>query len=122
MIKVYQYHYVDFNPFESINCYKLYKTFYSDSCEFFSKEKEERNKLIKDKYLNERRMIKELFKNAGWEGDGKLNLIWIPSFVNFGDDTYGTLVWHVQQSNNGTTFVGIDEKYEINPFVFRFED
>lgn len=51
--------------------------------------------------------VKGMFEKAGWEGDGDIELIWLPPFVDnceYGD-TYGALLWHVKQSNNGTSFI-----------------
>ena len=50
--------------------------------------------------------IEELFREIGWEGDGKLGVIWIPPFVDIGiEDGWGTYIWHVKQSNNGTSWL-----------------
>ena len=47
------------------------------------------------------------FKEAGWEGDGTIGIIWLPPFVGVGvEDTWGSYVWHVKQSNNGTSWLG----------------
>lgn len=51
--------------------------------------------------------VKKIFLKNGWEGDGNIGLIWIPPFLDqSNDDNYGNLVWHVKQSNNGTSFLG----------------
>ena len=56
--------------------------------------------------------VKEIFRKSGWEGDGELGLVWIPSFFyipnpNTSNDlSYGTYIWHVKQYNNGTSFLG----------------
>lgn len=47
------------------------------------------------------RLLKE-----GWEGDGRLGLLWIPPFADTGiEDTHGTYVWHVKQRNNGVSWL-----------------
>jgi hypothetical protein len=52
------------------------------------------------------RAISKRFEKAGWEGDGKIGIIWIPPFVDCGiEDTWGTYVWHVKQDNNGTSWL-----------------
>lgn len=44
-------------------------------------------------------------KSRGWEGDGELELLWLPPFVGVGvEDTYGVVCFHVKQSNNGTSW------------------
>ena len=51
--------------------------------------------------------IKKKFLAAGWEGDGDIGIIWLPPFVDVGiEDTWGTYIWHVKQSNNGISFLG----------------
>jgi hypothetical protein len=50
--------------------------------------------------------IKSHLSNHGWEGDGVLQLLWLPPFVGAGiEDTWGICVWHVKQSNNGTSWL-----------------
>lgn len=50
--------------------------------------------------------IKERFRLAGWEGDGEIQLMWIPPFVGAGvEDTWGLGVWHVKQRNNGVSWL-----------------
>jgi hypothetical protein len=50
--------------------------------------------------------VREQFSTAGWEGDGNLGVIWLPPFVDVGiEDTWGTYVWHVKQSNNGLSWI-----------------
>lgn len=45
--------------------------------------------------------------DAGWEGDGTLRLIWLPPFLSatLNNSYYGVYVWHVKQSNNGTSWL-----------------
>lgn len=50
--------------------------------------------------------VAQRFRRAGWEGDGTLTLMWFPPFVGAGiEDTHGLGVWHVKQSNNGTSWI-----------------
>lgn len=50
--------------------------------------------------------VKQRFLDAGWEGDGDIGILWLPPFVDAGvEDTWGTYVWHVKQSNNGISFL-----------------
>lgn len=57
--------------------------------------------------LNTIEAVKKEFLRYGWEGDGEIKLIWIPSFVDgFHDENYGEFVWFVKQDNNGTSFIG----------------
>jgi hypothetical protein len=55
------------------------------------------------------RLVGERFKEYGWEGDGRIGVIWLPPFVDIGvEDTWGTYIWHVKQSNNGVSFLASD--------------
>jgi hypothetical protein len=50
--------------------------------------------------------IKSHLRNNGWEGDGVLQLLWLPPFIGAGiEDTWGVCVWHVKQYNNGTSWL-----------------
>lgn len=50
--------------------------------------------------------IKKRFVAAGWEGDGEIQLLWLPPFCdNIYADTFGVLTWFVKQDNNGTAFI-----------------
>lgn len=53
--------------------------------------------------------VERRFQEAGWEGDGTIGIIWLPPFVGVGiEDTWGSYLWHVKQSNNGTSWLGGD--------------
>lgn len=54
--------------------------------------------------------VVERFKSSGWEGDGEIQIGWIPTFMVDKDDTFGSLFWHVKQSNNGTSFILVNPK------------
>lgn len=50
--------------------------------------------------------VREVFEQAGWEGDGDLQMMWLPPFVGAGiEDTHGAFIWHVKQANNGTSWL-----------------
>jgi len=51
------------------------------------------------------RTIELALKKGGWEGDGRLQLLWVPPFIHESDCTYGDLVFHVKQRNNGTSWI-----------------
>ena len=55
--------------------------------------------------------VSQLFREAGWEGDGEIEMIWLPPFVGVGiEDTHGAFLFHVKQSNNGTSFIASPER------------
>jgi hypothetical protein len=52
------------------------------------------------------RMMGRILEDAGWEGDGTIRLLWLPPFVLPGEDLcFGEWIWHVKQSNNGTSWI-----------------
>lgn len=54
-----------------------------------------------------RSKLTALFLRAGWEGDGEIECIFIaPCFLSSGD-TFCEIVYHVKQSNNGTSWLAI---------------
>jgi hypothetical protein len=53
------------------------------------------------------------FKKAGWEGDGSIEALWIPPFMFANPDTMGIHIWHVKQSNNGTSWLCADKPYSF---------
>jgi hypothetical protein len=69
--------------------------------------------------------VRAALLSAGWEGDGELGLIWLPPFVDVGvEDISGTYLWHVKQSNNGTSWIAsgcrlpfrrLEEQNPVNP-------
>ncbi|MEN9306455.1 MAG: hypothetical protein RL173_387 [Fibrobacterota bacterium] len=62
---------------------------------------------IAESVRTEEKCVVDAFRDNGWEGDGVVGLFWIPSFLDQSiDPNYGQYVWHVKQSNNGTSFIG----------------
>ena len=50
--------------------------------------------------------VQRKFRSVGWEGDGDIQVMWLPPFVGAGfEDTWGIAIWFVKQSNNGTAFM-----------------
>lgn len=66
-----------------------------------------------DKYIEE---VKRLFVEHGWEGDGELGIIWLPPFIGLDEDTSGFCLWHVKQSNNGTSWIASPKKLPFDAF------
>lgn len=61
------------------------------------------------------------FKQAGWEGDGKLQVGWIPPFAEYYGDTFGSLFWHVKQVNNGTSYIATNADLSWNPDISKVD-
>ena len=50
--------------------------------------------------------VKYRLKSEGWEGDGRLRLLWLPPVVGAGmEDSWGVGIWFVKQLNNGTAWL-----------------
>jgi len=54
-------------------------------------------------------IAKDIFSDAGWYGDGEIELMWIPPFMLHGiltkDITVGLTVWHVKQQEDGISWL-----------------
>lgn len=58
--------------------------------------------------------LEKIFKDEGWEGDGEIECFYVPPcFTNRGD-TYCEAIFHVKQSNNGTSWLAIPKYLEWN--------
>ena len=50
--------------------------------------------------------VEEKFRSLGWEGDGKMQLLWLPPFAGAGPhDNLGCYVLHVKQQNDGISWL-----------------
>ncbi|RRU19377.1 hypothetical protein EGJ34_05870 [Stenotrophomonas sp. 278] len=63
-------------------------------------------------------IAKAQFRKMGWEGDGDVQLLWLPPFVFRRDQrihSTGVVVWHVKQENDGVSFI-------LSPIELPFEE
>jgi hypothetical protein len=55
------------------------------------------------------KIAKERFLEAGWDGDGEIELMWIPPFMFKGvrteKFTVGVTIWHVKQKEDGFSWL-----------------
>ncbi len=55
------------------------------------------------------KIAKELFSNEGWDGNGEIELMWIPPFMfqntQKEEFTQGFVVWHVKQNDDGISWI-----------------
>jgi len=60
-----------------------------------------------------RHRLSTLFGKAGWEGDGDIECVFVPPF--FVPDGYSNCetIFHVKQSNNGTSFVAMPPGFTL---------
>ena len=50
--------------------------------------------------------VAEKFRSLGWEGDGEMQVMWLPPFVGAGPQDYlGAYVLHVKQANDGISWL-----------------
>lgn len=103
-----------FNNDENIKNYFVYQYHFLDDLSAVLKPEEvyswfgiNNSKENKEKIKATVNQVKDLFLANGWEGDGDVSVIWVPPFIDIGfeEDTWGSYLWHVKQSNNGTSFI-----------------
>lgn len=54
-----------------------------------------------------------LFRDAGWEGDGEINCIFVPPCL-FGGDGWCGIIYHVKQSNDGISWLAIPNAMRLS--------
>jgi hypothetical protein len=63
-------------------------------------------------------MAASLFKDAGWSGDGVIELIWVPPFIWEGfstdEEANGIVLWHVKQKEDGISWLLSPIAFPIN--------
>ena len=51
-------------------------------------------------------LVQAKFRSLGWEGDGEMQVMWLPPFAGAGPkDTYGCYALHVKQLNDGISWI-----------------
>ena len=53
-------------------------------------------------------IAKKMFLDAGWDGDGEIELMWIPPFAVKHDKiepNVGLTIWHVKQEEDGISWI-----------------
>jgi hypothetical protein len=63
----------------------------------------------------------KIFLKMGWDGDGKIQLLWIPPFVFSGvrdsEFTKGLTIWHVKQNADGISWILSPKEFIFDDFV-----
>lgn len=62
----------------------------------------------RDKALPYIEEAKSLFYELGWQGDGEVELLWLPPFVfplALRISPVGVVIWHVKQSEDGISYL-----------------
>jgi len=58
--------------------------------------------------------LAEFFADAGWEGDGEIGCIFVPPCLFGGEDGWCDIIYHVKQSNNGTSWLAIPKDMRLS--------
>jgi hypothetical protein len=66
-----------------------------------------------DDVQKKKEILSSLFKNAGWEGDGEINCIALSPCFSGRDDGWCDIIYHVKQSNNGTSWLAIPKSLKL---------
>jgi hypothetical protein len=93
---------IDYGP-ESLNSFSLYGYEWIDNLHFTLAA----TKFVADPepYLT---VVRQRFLEAGWDGDGEIDLIWLPPFVfplELKITPVGVVVWHVKQLEDGISWL-----------------
>lgn len=52
------------------------------------------------------KVLNNNFKKHGWDGDGEIQILWLPPFISLENkDTYGKMVFHVKQIEDGISWI-----------------
>jgi hypothetical protein len=91
-------------PAETLKTFKVFSYEWIDNLCFTIEPKECFDN--PEEYIN---IVKELFLAEGWDGDGEIELMWIPPFMFEGERTEeytrGVIVWHVKQLEDGISWI-----------------
>jgi hypothetical protein len=83
--------------------YHIYSHEWIDRLSHFEDAEEElKHWPLRDIFL---RYFRKRFSDAGWQGDGKLQLLWLPPFAGGGAPTQGFYILHVKQSDHGISWI-----------------
>jgi hypothetical protein len=67
--------------------------------------------------------VENCFRQIGWEGDGEMQILWLPPFVGAGpEDWYGCYALHVKQDNDGISWMACPHRLPFRrlfPSLFR---
>jgi hypothetical protein len=58
--------------------------------------------------------LEAFFTDAGWEGDGEIGCIFVPPCLFGGKDGWCDIIYHVKQSNNGTSWLAIPKDMRLS--------
>ena len=94
---------IDYSP-EELEAFEVYSYEWIDNLNFTLNPED--CLLNPEEYI---KVVKERFLEAGWDGDGEIELMWIPPFMFKGlrnsEFTSGVTVWHVKQLEDGISWI-----------------
>ena len=102
-----------FGPPSGVEHWHLYAYEYLDDLHFMPAARETlRDWEHADETL---KAIGERFREMGWEGDGELQILWLPPFAGAGpQDTFGCYAIHVKQVEDGISWIA-------SPYLLPFD-
>lgn len=108
---------------EIVRGYYVYTYTFLDDLSFIKSPEEVFEYEEPEKIAEFVREIARRFEESGWEGDGRIGILWFPPFVDIGvEDTYGTYVWHVKQDNNGISFIASEYPIDFERLKLQNEE
>lgn len=106
---------IDYPP-EKLSAFRAYGYEYIDNRQFALRPEFVLGSIEKAApYVEEARRI---FVAMDWQGDGDIELLWIPPFafpLSLGVPPVGVVVWHVKQSEDGISYL-------LSPIALPFEE
>ena len=104
---------VDYEP-EAIRGFRVYGFEWIDNLLFLQNPESFVGSRL-DEYVT---IARERFDEYGWEGDGTVELLWLPPFVfplSLKIPPTGVVLWHVKQEEDGISFL-------LSPIPLPFEE
>jgi len=96
---------IDYPP-ETVNSFHIYSYEWVDNLSFTLKPEECLDE--PEKYTA---LVRQMFlqQGDGWDGDGPIELMWIPPFTftcqQDKNNSKGIVIWHVKQVENGISWI-----------------
>lgn len=97
-------------PFEHIDDFRCHRPL-SEAFEHIWWIQESDAGTLEERTENLRKRLEKLFRHKGWEGDGQIGCFFIPPPFSGRGDSCCEVIFHVKQSNNGTSFVAIPDGF-----------
>lgn len=117
MINPDHYRVISFQHIDDYRCFQPLSASLNDGCEADDQSQDTSEEL---EIL--RNDLRNLFLDAGWEGDGTIECTFLaPPFSRSGYSNC-EIIYHVKQSNNGTSWLAIPRNLEVRNPKDMFDD